>query len=131
MKKKRPLNAPDSPLSAKQEIAALALAGGKTQAQAAKKCGAGTRTIKTWLASKPEFSQRVQQLRTELTVRALGVLTDSTVSAARTLDELCSFGESENVRLSSARAIIELGTKLREHVEFEKRISTLEAEHSH
>lgn len=35
--------------------------------------------------------------------------------------------KSEAVRLSAARAVIELGTKLRESVELEERISALES----
>lgn len=37
---------------------------------------------------------------------------------------------SESVRLSASKAILETGMKLREHVEFEKRLKTLEERQS-
>lgn len=127
MKPLKALSGPqDCTLTAKQEAAALALAAGRTQAGAAKESGAGVRTIKTWVATQPQFSERIQQLRAELTSRALGRLTDNMVSAADTLGYLCRKGKSETVRLGAARAILELGTKLRETVELEERIFLLE-----
>lgn len=45
----------------KKEIAALSLAGGDTQEEAAAKSGAAERTIRYWL-SVPEFSQEVDRL---------------------------------------------------------------------
>ena len=51
----RPKTARNGPnkcgLTAKQEAAAFALAAGCTQDEAATESGAGTRTIKTWLAT--------------------------------------------------------------------------------
>ena len=116
----------NSTLKPKQELAALALAAGRTQDEAAQESGSGTRTIKTWLATHPDFSRRIQELRQEMTARALGKLVDGMVSAADTLGFLCRKGKSEMVRLSAARAILELGTKLRESIELEERISELE-----
>lgn len=45
----------------KKEIAALSLARGDTQGEAAAKSGAGERTLRHWLAV-PEFSQEVDRL---------------------------------------------------------------------
>ena len=61
-----------------------------------------------------------------MTQRALGTLVDQMVSAADTLGYLCRKGKSEMVRLTAARSILELGTKLRETVELEERIANLE-----
>jgi hypothetical protein len=131
----RPETAPSGPengpncgfLTPKQEAAALALAAGHPLRVVAKQSGAGERTIKTWTATIPDFSQRVTQLRAEMTSRALGRLADSMASAAETLGFLSRKGKSEMVRLSAARAILELGNKLRESVEMEERIASLEA----
>jgi hypothetical protein len=114
-------------LSPKQEAAALALAAGRTQDEAARTCGAGTRTIKTWLHDRPAFARRIQELRAQMTSQALGRLVDSMVNAAKTLAYLSRKGKSEMVRLSAARAVLELGHKLRESVELEERIGALEA----
>ena len=113
-------------LSPKQEAAALALAAGSTLDEAAQKSGAGVTTIKRWLHEQPNLRRRVNELRSELTSRALGRLVDGMVSAADTLGFLCRKGKSEMVRLSAARAIIELGSRLRENVELEERIAVLE-----
>jgi hypothetical protein len=127
----RPETAPDGPgsgaLSPKQEAAALALAGGHPLRIAARESGAGERTIKTWTATVPAFCRRVAELRSEMTTRALGRLADGMASAADTLGYLSRKGKSETVRLGAARAILELGNKLREAVELESRISALEA----
>lgn len=61
-----------------------------------------------------------------MTARAMGRLVDSMASAAETLGFLSRKGKSEMVRLSAARAVIELGLKLRETVEMEHRLAALE-----
>lgn len=123
----RPGTAPTGPdLPPKQEAAALALARGQSLKEAAKASGAGERTIKTWTATVPAFGRRVSELRGELTAQALGRLVDGMTSAADTLGFLARKGKSETVRLMAARAVLELGTKLREAVELEQRIAALE-----
>jgi hypothetical protein len=114
-------------LTPKQEAAALSLAAGRTIDQAARDGGAGGRTVRTWLHDRPAFARRVQELRAEMTSRALGRLLDNMASAAETLGHLSRKGKSEMVRLGAARALIELGHKLRESVELEERIAALEA----
>jgi hypothetical protein len=51
-------------------------------------------------------------------------------SAADTLASLSQEAVSESVRLSAARAVLELGTKLRESIELEERIAVLESDQS-
>lgn len=122
--------APNGPgyteLNPKQEAAALALSAGLTVGEAARRSGAGERTIKTWTATCPAFARRVTQLRSEMTGRALGRLVDGMAFAADALRKLLT-AKSESVRLSAARAVLELGTKLRESVELEERIAALES----
>jgi hypothetical protein len=126
----RPFSAPKSPeydgLSPKQEAAALALARGCTLRVAAEESGAGERTLKTWTATVPAFTRRIAQLRAEMTSQALGRMIDGMSEAADTLRRLLR-AKSRTVRLGAARALIELGTKLRETVELEERIAALEA----
>jgi hypothetical protein len=114
-------------ISPKQEAAALALAVGATLDEAARKSNCGSRTIRTWQAEQPTFVRRIAELRAEMTSRALGRLVDSMASAAETLGFLSRKGRSEMVRLSAARAVLELGTRMRETVELEERIAALEA----
>jgi hypothetical protein len=84
-------------------------------------------TAKTWSATLPAFRRRIQELRAEMTSQALGRLVEGMVSAADTLVFLCRKGKSETVRLGAARALLELGTTLRESVEWEERIAALES----
>jgi hypothetical protein len=113
-------------LSPKQEAAALALAAGLTIEAAAKAAKAGGRTVRTWLATVPAFPRRVAELRAEMTQRALGRLIEGMTSAADTLGYLARKAKAETVRLGAARAVLELGVKLRETVELAERIAALE-----
>ena len=113
-------------LNPKQEIAALCIAAGKTQEEAAAEAACGTRTIKTWVSDLPAFTRRISELRAEMTSRALGKLLENMFSAADTLGYLCRKGKSEMIRLSAARAILELSPKLHESTEMQTRLAALE-----
>jgi hypothetical protein len=114
-------------LSPKQEAAALALASGRTVEAAAREAGCGGRTLRTWLAAVPALPRRVTELRSEMTSRALGVLLDGMASAAETLGYLSRKGKSEMLRYLCARAVLELGPRLRESTELAERVAALEA----
>jgi hypothetical protein len=58
--------------------------------------------------------------------RTLGKMSDAMVEAADTLRGLLK-AESEGVRLGACKAVLELGTKLRESVDLHERIKELEA----
>jgi hypothetical protein len=115
-------------LTPRQEAVALGVASGLSLAGAARKAKVGVPTAKHWSSALPAFRRRVKELRAEMTARAMGRLMDGMVSAADTLGYLSRTGKSEMVRLSAARAILELGTKLRESVELEERLQTLEVQ---
>jgi hypothetical protein len=126
----KPQTAPDGlknrGLSPRQESAAVALASGAALAEAAAQSGAGQRTIKTWRASLPAFTRRVQELRAEMTDQALGRLVGRMREAADTLGYLSGKAKSETVRLAAARSVLELATKMHDVAELEQRISLLE-----
>jgi hypothetical protein len=127
---RQPLSAPNGrknrPLTPRQEAAAFSLATGRTLREAAAEAGCGERTIRTWQTTLPAFGQRITALRAEATSRALGHLVRDMAGAARTLGLLSRRGRSEAVRLAAARSVLELGTRLREHVELEERLAALE-----
>jgi hypothetical protein len=103
---------------------ALALASGGTLRGAAEAADVAERTAaRRW--ADPVFRRRVSDLRGELVGRALGKLADGMSDAAATLRELLA-AESASVRLGAARALLELGVKLRESVELEQRLQALE-----
>jgi hypothetical protein len=115
------------PLAPKQEAVALLLAAGRTIEQAAREARVGSRTVRTWLAEGSAFRERVQSLRSEMTAAALGRLLDNMASAADTLGYLARKGKSEMTRYVAARAVLELGPKLREATELADRVAALEA----
>jgi hypothetical protein len=110
--------------SPRQEVAALALASGQSRDEAAEQSGAKLRTVKGWLML-PAFRNRVNELRAEMTERALGILADSAAAAARKLVALLS-SESERVQLRAADILLEKLLRFTELVNHEERIAALE-----
>jgi transposase-like protein len=113
------------PLSAKQQAVALALAAGRTAAEAAGEHGCGERTVRRWLAEVPEFRQRIEATRTALFNQAVGKLADLCGKAATTLGELLD-SEAEGVRLRAAQAILSTAPQLREATGLAAKVDDLE-----
>jgi hypothetical protein len=105
---------------------ALALAGGATQKQAGIDNGVTGRTVGLWLA-EPDFKARVTALRGEMVARAVGKLADGAAAAADELRRLLSEAEADAIKLQASKAVLELGTRLRESAELEGRLAELEA----
>lgn len=84
----------------KNDILALALAKGRSVADAAVEAGVGRRTAFRRLAD-PTFKARIQALRGEMVAEALGRLADGMSEAADGLHALCK-AESESVRLGAS-----------------------------
>ncbi len=102
----------------------MALAAGQTLRLAAEASGVAERTAaRRW--ADPAFRRRVNELRSEMVQQSLGRLANGMTAAADKLRELLD-AESESVRLGAARALLELGVKLRESVELEQRLADLE-----
>ena len=104
----------------------VALACGSSPEAAAQKSGLSLRTVYRRLAD-PSFYQQVQHVRTEMVRRAAAMFSAADMAAIKTLTTLQESATSESVRLGAARAIIELGCKLRETVELMERLAALEA----
>src|SRR5262245_55627863 len=104
----------------------MALACGATPESAAQKAGVSMRTVYRRQAD-PAFRAQVNEVRAELVRRAASLFTAASTPAIRTITTLQESASSEAVRLGAARAIIELGCKLRETVELMERLAALEA----
>ena len=102
----------------------LALAGGQTVRDSARAAGVGERTATRRLAAA-DFRRRVIETRAALVERATGQMADAMSAAAEALRKLLE-ARSEAVRLGAARAVLELGMKLRESAELEERLAELE-----
>jgi hypothetical protein len=104
----------------------VALACGATPENAAQKTGFGLRTVYRRLA-EPDFRKQVQEVRAEMVRRVAGMLTAAGIASIKTFTTLQDSAQSESVRLGAARAIIELGCKVRESAELTERLAAVEA----
>ena len=107
------------------EALVLALACGATVENAARTAGVSLRTVYRRLA-EPAFRTRLQGARAEMVQRATAMLTAAALEAVKTLLVLQQASVSAAVRLGAARAILELGAKLREVADLEARLAALE-----
>jgi hypothetical protein len=108
----------------KRDLAALALAAGRTVRDAAAEVRMGERTLHRWLVEDPSFRARVDALRSELFNRAVGRLADQAVAAADRLGSLVG-SDREAVALAAAKAVLELGPRLREAAELQQQVDEL------
>jgi transposase-like protein len=115
----------DKPRKKAEDALLLALACGASVDQAARQCGLSPRTVYRRLA-EPAFRQRLQKLRGDMVSRTAGTLTAAASEAVRTLLELLKNPTSSAVRLGAARAVLEIGMKLREMADLEERLAALE-----
>ena len=114
--------------SSKQAISTLitALACGATVEQAARKAGVGERTVYRRL-SDHAFRKRVQEAHAEMVRRTAGLLTGASMGSVKTLVDLQQdTAVPATVRRTAARDILELGLKLREAINLEERLATVE-----
>jgi hypothetical protein len=109
------------------EALVLALACGATVEQAALKAGVSPRTAHRRLAD-PAFRSRVQAARDDLVQRTSGMLTASGGEGVKTLLALLKDGVPAAARLGAARALLELGLKVREAADLAQRVAALEAQ---
>ena len=101
------------------------LAGGSTVAAAAQQVGVSERTV--WRRLQDDaFRQRLDAARQQTIQTAIDLLGKASTAAAATLMALLREPTPPAVRLGAARAILELGGKLRESQELEERIAALE-----
>lgn len=109
-----------------ETVVLAALAAGQTTTQAAEAAGVNPRTVRRWLEDD-EFRDQVAQLRRDMLTGTVGQLTDAATQAVATLRDMLS-ANSEQVRVSAARAILSALVVVRESVDLEQRIDALEAE---
>jgi hypothetical protein len=103
----------------------LALACGATVESAARQAGVSESTAYRRLAA-PEFRRQLQNLRADMVQRTAGMLTAAAGEAVKTLLSLQQATTPAAVRLGAARAILELGLKVREIADLEERLAALE-----
>lgn len=118
-----------SGLTPKQEAVAVALAAGATVTAAARRCGVGERTVRTWQATDPAFGGRVRTLRAELTDRTVGLLAAGSAEAVVALRRLLR-AKGDGAKQRAAEALLTHALKARELAEVGEiaaRLTALEA----
>ncbi len=108
------------------DVLIAALAGGQPVEQAAAAAGVSPRTAWRRLQD-PDFRQRLDDARQQTVQAAVDTLTRASTAAAMTLATLLKPEQRATVRLAAARAILELGGRMREAGELEARLAALEA----
>lgn len=103
----------------------LALACGATVEAAARQCALSDRTVYRRLKD-PDFRRRLEAVRSDMVRRTAGMLTAAAGEAVRTLLGLQKEAQPPAVRLGAARAVLEIGLKLRQVAELEVRMGELE-----
>lgn len=106
-----------------RESAALAIATGFSEDEAAKKSGTASQMIRKWRRTDSTFVGRVREIRDEISQRVVDSLTEKTLSAIATLDELCRLSTNDSTRLAAAKQILEFRMKMQQNVEFEQQIT--------
>jgi len=107
------------------EVLILALACGTPVEAAALKAGVSERTVYRRLKD-PQFSQRIQAIRSEMVDRAASMLTAGNLQAVKTLFLLQEPTVADPVRLGAAKAVLEYSIRLREIGILEERLKALE-----
>jgi hypothetical protein len=103
----------------------LALACGATIESAAHQAGVGIRTVCRRL-KEPEFQAKLQSAKQEMISRTANMLTAASMESVKTLLRLQGEGVPHAVQLGAAKAVVELGTKMRENAELFARVAALE-----
>jgi len=104
----------------------FALVLGAAVEGAAKSVGISKRTAYRWLAD-PDVKARLCKMRGERLERSSTMLTVAGLEAVRTLLTLQAASMPAPVRLGAAKAILDFGQRLREHVDFSQTLAELKA----
>lgn len=104
-----------------------AVACGASVEQAADKAGLPIEDVRRLMRSR-KLRARVAVARADIVERTAAILTAAAFESVRTLVELAGPGHAEAVRLSAAKAIVELGAQTREKAEELARFAELDIE---
>jgi transposase-like protein len=122
------LPAPTTPL-ARRRVVAFRIASGESVVMIARDMDIPARTIYGWL-TKREYKEYIDNLRSAVLGEAMGRLVDASVAATETLVDLLH-DPDPGIRLRASTSLIDTLVKLREHLEFDRRIRMLEEHYGH
>ena len=112
---------------ARQDEAAVLLAGGATRKATAEAVGVDPRTLYRWMR-QPAFAAQVMKLRAEIFGEAVGVLVNGSRHAAQRL-VLLTTDHHDNLRiqLDASTRVLQLIHELSTSADIERRLTVLEA----
>src|SRR5262245_8203594 len=108
-----------------ETVLLTALAKGASVAQAARQAGVSERTAYR-RRQQPEFQERIDAIQNDMLQRVATLLTKAAEQGIHALVSLQAQSTPPSVRRAAARDILEIGMRLREAAELEKRLSALE-----
>lgn len=106
------------------ERLAVAVAGGQSVRAAALELEIAERSAYRE-SCKPEFRQRVSEIRTELVTQALGSLAETTTAAASRLSRLVQ-SDDEAIALRACTVVLDRFSKLNDSIDIRERLEQLE-----
>jgi len=110
----------------KKELAIAALLTSSSMPAAAVNCGISESTLRRWLQNET-FAKCYRRERTRMLESTVNLLRQKSMAAVETLADIAESEESPaSVRVSAARAVIELAIRGAELQDLEERIAELE-----
>ena len=108
------------------QLLLMAFACGATVESAAASAGV-SKTTAFRRSQEPEFQEELRKTKAEMVSRTAGMLTAAAGEAVKSLLAMLKESTPPACRLGAARAVLELGVRLRESAELEERLAVLEA----
>jgi len=105
--------------------AALTLAAGGSNTEAAKAAGVNVRTVARWRADEVVFADAVDDARASMLTETAGLLAATTTAAARRLEDIIETGEERHA-LAASRVVLDMAARYRSDRAIEDRIAALE-----
>ncbi len=102
-----------------------ALAAGATNEQASRMAGVSEATVRRRL-QEPDFQRRLAEIQRDAVNGATAALGAIALRAVTALSELLGGGTPPAVRLGAARAVLEIGGRLREERDLAARLQQVE-----
>ena len=113
----------------KDELAAAAIAAGRTWAEAAEAAGMSLSTVTRRMATR-EFRARVGRIRDRMVDQTVAVLVHAMVDAARFLQKTVNDADARyDMRLKAAEKLLDIGMRYREQIELAERVRRIEESH--
>jgi transposase-like protein len=117
------LPAPTTP-QARRRVVAMRMASGESVVMISRDMNIPARTIYGWLTNR-EYKEYIDKLRSAVLGEALGRAVDHSVTAVETIADLMVHPDA-SIRLRASGMLIETMVRLREHLEYDRRLRILE-----